>query len=46
MSLSVKMSSEYLLRWHQTRYFLKTSVLRTHGVQPITDPCLLNDVPS
>ena len=46
MSLGVTMSSEYLLRWYHSRYLLKTSVRRTHGVQPITDPCLLNGVPS
>jgi hypothetical protein len=46
MSLSVKMSSEYLLRWYHSRYYLKTSVRRTHGVQPIADPCLLNGVRS
>jgi hypothetical protein len=26
--------------------FLKTSVRRTHSLQQITDPCLLNSVPS
>jgi hypothetical protein len=44
MSLGVKMSSEYLLRWYHCRYSLKTSVRRTHGVQPITDRYLLNGV--
>jgi hypothetical protein len=46
MSLGVTMSSEYLLRWYHSRYLLKTPVRRTHGVQLIADPYLLNGVPN
>jgi hypothetical protein len=46
VSPNVEMSSEYLLRWYHSLYFLKTSVRRTHGVQPIADPSLLHGVPS